>query len=437
MWSGPAAVVLTALSGPAFAQDSGGLNANLSFSQGLVSSSEDGTYGQTNLGFTLSNVTPVQDLQFEISTGLEEQLSGGFDAEIVDPALSLSYGIENRQSALDISAKYARSDVDSFTESDDPLSSVLVLDTGTRESSGVSLGYTFGREKLFGGAFSTSYNTTSYSGTTDTDLVDVERIGAGLDLRFEITPRIAATLGYNFSDTNRTGDGLDVRSTDVQAGVDLTVSETLNAAVSVGFDTVTSTDSTGATEQEDGFVFAFNLSQDRPNGALSFNLNSTVTETGRRSDVSVANTFETRKGGEFSGSVGLTVDDNGNTNPLYAVSFSESLRRSSYSVYLNQNITSNDLGEDALNTRVGADYTHVLTATTEFQTGLDYQATDYQGNSDDTSRFDISLGISHELTQDWSVSSRYTYSVENEDGQARDTDSRLFVGLETNFGWRP
>jgi hypothetical protein len=428
---------LIAVSSPALAQDTGGLNANLSLSQGIVSSSDDGTFGRTSLGFTLSNVTPIQDLQFQISTGLEEQFSDGFDTDIVDPTLNLSYGIQNRQSALDVSAQYNRSDVDSLTASDDPLSNVLVLDAGTRERAGVSLGYTFGREALFGGVFNTSYNTTSYSGTTNTDLVDIERIGAGLNLRFEITPRVAATLGYNFNETNRTGDGLDVRSTDVRAGVDLTVSQTLSAALSVGFDTVDSTDSTGVTQQEDGFVLSFNISQDRPNGALSFNLNSAVTETGRRSDVSVATTFETRSSGQFSGRVGLTVDDSGETNPLYEISYSDSLRRSSYSISLNQNITSSDLGEDALNTRVGLNYTQALTPTTDFQSGLDYQTTNFQGAGDDTSRLNISLGISRELTQDWSVSSRYTYSIETGDQQERDTDSRLFVGLETNFGWRP
>lgn len=431
---GAAAVVVFATSSPGLTQDGGGVNANLSLSQGIESSSDDGTFGSTNLGFTLSNVTPTQDLQFQISTGLEEQFSDGIDADVIDPRFNLSYGIQNRQSALDISARYRRADVDSLTESDDPLSDILILDSGTRERAGISLGYMFGREARFGGMFNTSYDTVSYSGTTSSDLVDLERIGADFTLRFEITPRIAATLGYDFNETDRAGSASDVRNTQVRAGADLTVSETLTAGLSVGFKTV---ESTGAAQDEDGITYALNLRQDRPNGALTFNLNTDVSETGRQTNMRVGTTFETRNGSEFAGSVGLNRDEDGNTNPLYELSYSESLRQSSYTVFLNQDITTSDLGQDTLNSRIGLTYNRELTPTTSLQSGVNYQTTDFLGLDKDTSRLNISLGVSRELTQDWSVTSRYTHTIQDGDLRNRDTENRLFLGLETNFGWRP
>jgi hypothetical protein len=292
----------------------------------------------------------------------------------------------------------------------------------------------FGREARFGGMFNTSYDTVSYSGTTSSDLVDLERIGADFTLRFEITPRIAATLGYDFNETDRAGSASDVRNTQVRAGADLTVSETLTAGLSVGFKTL---ESTGAAQDEDGIIYALNLRQDRPNGALTFNLNTDVSETGRQTNMRVGTTFETRNGSEFAGSVGLNSDEDGNTNPLYELSYSESLRQSSYTVFLNQDITTSDLGQDTLNSRIGLTYNRELTPTTSLQSGVNYQTTDFLGLDKDTSRLNISLGVSRELTQDWSVTSRYTHTIKDGDLRNRDAENRLFLGLETNFGWRP
>lgn len=450
--SGAAAIALVAASGPAASQDAGGVNANVSVSQGFVTSSDDGTFGRTDLGFTLSSVTRTQDLLLRIDSGIEERFDDGFDTEFEDPRVNLSYGLESRQSALTVLARYQRSDVDELGQGDillsdavsddpapdDPLSDVLVLEDGKRERAGIALGYAFGREARFGGEFNTSYDTVSYTGTNSPDLVDLARFGADLTLRFEITPRITATLGYDFNETERTGLGRDVRNTQLRAGANVIVSRTLTGAVSLGLQSVESTDpTTGFVQDEDGVVFALNLRQERPNGALTFNLNSELTDAGRESNLSVGTSFDTRSGGAFSGRIGLTVDDDGTTNPLYQITYSDSLRYSSYSVSLNQGLTTSDLGQNALNTRLGLTYNRELSATTTLQSGVGYQTTDFSGSDGDTSRLDVTLGLARELSEDWSVNSRYTFSLQDKDQRDRATENELFVGLETNFGWRP
>lgn len=433
---GSAAAAIFATLSPASGQDNGGLNANLSLSQGITSSSEDGNFGQTNLGFGLSSLTRPQSLDFRVGVGLEQQFDNGLDNEIVDPSLRLSYDIQNRQNALELGLVYNRSDVDSLVELDDELPGILVLDEGTRETVGATLTYTFGREAPFGGTAGVSYNSLAYSDTTDPDLVDRDRVQANLGLRFEITPRIAATLGYNHSDTDRAGTGQDERSNRYQVGTDLTVSESLNAAFSVGWREVETTNS-GVTTQEERLTYSLDLRKDRPNGALTLSLNSDLSEAGRRTNLRFGTSYETRYGGEFSAGAGLSQGDNGDIRPLYEVSYSDSLPRSSYSVSLRQGFTTNSQGEESLNSRLRLGYNYTLNATTQFQSSASYRTTNALGPDTDTSRLDLRLGVSRDLTENWALTSRYTYTRKSEDGQADETDNRLFLGLETNFGWRP
>jgi hypothetical protein len=431
-----AAVVMIAVSSPVWSQDDSGVNANLSLSQGITSSSQDGTFGQMELGFGLSSETRVQNLDLQISATLEEQLDNGFATDFVDPSLRLSYGIQNNQSAFNLDAHYNRSDVDTLVDLDDGLTEVLVLDSGTRERTGASLGYTFGRDARFGGTFDTSFDSITYSDTTDAGLVDSDSVSADLNLRFEITPRIAATMGYNFREITRSGAGEDVRSTGFNLGADLTVSQTLTTNLSVGTRTFT-TETGGITETSDGLTYALNVSQARPNGALTFNLNSDLTESGRRTDLSVGTNFETRSSGDFSAKIGLTEGDGGDFNPLYELNYSDSLRRGSYSIFLRQSISTTDLGQDALNSRLELNYNQPLSATTNLQSSLGYQTTNVLGENSDTARLDLSVGLSRALTEDWDLSTRYSYIVTSEEGLSDDTDSRIFLGLETNLGWRP
>ena len=435
-WRRPVFVLLAVAVGPAVAQDDGGLNANLALSQGITSSSDDGTFGQTNLGFALSSQTRSQTLDFRTGLGLEQRFDGGADIEIDEPTLRLSYGTTSRQSALALGLTYNRADADSFVELSDDEPGILVLDEGKRETVGASLDYTFGREALFGGTFGVNYNSLSYFDTTDPELVDRDRVQANLTLRFEITPRIAATLGYDYSDTDRDGTGQDESSNRFRIGTDLLVSDTLTAGFSIGQRELTKTND-GVTTQTESLTYAIDLRQDRPNGALTLALNSDLTEAGRRTNLRAGTSFETRRGGEFAARAGLSQGNDGDINPLYELRYSEDLLRSDYSASLQQNFASNSQGAEVLNSRLQLGYNYELGANTQFVSSVSYQTTDVLGSDSDTSRFDLRLGVSHALTETVALTSQYTYSRKSEDGQSGETDNRIFLGLETNFGWRP
>lgn len=429
-----AAAVLVCLSGGATAQDAAGLQADLSFAQGLTFSDTDGTYGRTELGFGLTSITRVQSLELSISSALRQDLDDGLDLEIEDPRLTLSYGIESRQTALTTDLSYRRSDADAFVEDVSGLPGVLLLDEGTREDSNASVGLAFGREARFGGSFNLGYRDLSYSDTTSTDLVDTRTVTAGLDFEFEIDPRITATLGYNRSDIDRATDR-DTVTQRLTAGAQFAVTQSLDANLSIGQSRTAVTDA-GVETITEGLTYGIGLTRARPGGDLRFSLNSNVSENGRRTTATVGTTYEMRRG-EINAALGLSEGTDNSIRPVATLSYSEELPRGSYAISLNQDFSTTSDGDEALNSRLRLNWQQDLTRVARISSNLTYQVTDVLGADEDTSRLELGLGYSRDLTDDWAMTTRFSHSIVDEDGSATERENDLFIGLETSFGWHP
>ncbi|MCF2906686.1 hypothetical protein L0666_16955 [Octadecabacter sp. CECT 8868] len=415
------------------AQDAAGLEATLTFSQGLTYSDTDGVLGRTNLGFALQSSTRTQDFEFTLGGAIEESFDDGISAEIQNPRVALSYGIQSRQTAITTNLSYRQSDADSFVEDDDA-PGVLVLDDGTREDFGGGVGLTFGREARFGGTVNLRYRETDYTDTTSASLVDLQTYTGSVNLRFEIDQRITATLGYSLSDADRV-TGRDVVTENLSAGAQLAITPALDAALSVGLSRVSVTN--GGTETvEDGLSYGINITQDRPNGSLRYSLESDVTESGRRTTATVGTSFETRRG-EWRADVGLTEGESDRVRPLLTLNYGEELRDGRYSVSFNQRFATDTDGDETLNSRLRLNWRRDLNNTSRISSNLTYQITDVLGANEDTSRLELGVGFSHDLTEDWALTTRLTHSFVDEDGSASTRENEIFVGLETSVGWRP
>jgi len=68
---------------------------------------------------------------------------------------------------------------------------------------------------------------------------------------------------------------------------------------------------------------------------------------------------------------------------------------------------------------------------------MTYQITDVIRQADDTERVIFDVSFTHELTEDWSWTSRYTHTYSNGDRRRAAYENEIFFGLETSFGWRP
>lgn len=431
---GAAGLVGILLAGSAYAQDDGGLEASLTFSQGLSFSSEDGTVGRTNLGFGLTSTTRNQSLDFALRAGLEQDLDDGLSVEAVSPRATLSYGLENRQSAFTAAASYQQSDTDGFiTDADDnPL--IVVIDEGTREDVSADLGLTFGREAPFGGSVSLGYRETIFTDTADPDLINERTDFASFGLRFDVSQRISGRLSYRISEVDRDG-GRDVRTERLSTGAEFAISPTVNANVSLGVSEVSVTE-TGVETVTDGFFYDIAVTQTRPIGSLRYSLESNLSETGRRTTAKVGGTFETRRG-ELSADIGLTEGADDQIRPLLLLSYGEELRRSSYSVSLNQQFTTASDGDETLNSRLRLGWSRDLTNVASISSNVTYQITDVLGKDEDRSRLQLGVSYSHDLTEDWAVTTRVTHSFVEQSDEADTRENEIFIGLETSLGWRP
>lgn len=416
------------------AQDSGGLEANLTFSQGLSYSDTDGTFGRTDLGFGLTSETRTQNFDLSVSSGFEQNLDGGSLFEADEPSANLAYGIQSRQTALTTNLNYRQTDADEFVEDVNGIPGVLILDEGTREAVGADVGLAFGREAKFGGTVDLGYDRTAYSDSTSATLFDFERISAQFGLRFEIDPRITTTLDYSVSETNR-ANGRDVENQGLTLGGQFAVTPTLDANVSLGVTQITIDDG-GVVSVEDGLSFGLSLEQDRPVGRLRFSLDSDLSESGRRTTARVGGTFETRRG-NLNASFGLTESADSSIRPTLTLTYGEDLPRGSYSVSIDQAFDTDTDGDETLNSRLRLVWQQDLTQTSRVSSNLTYQMTDVLGVDDDTSRFQLGVSFSHDLTEDWALTTRYTHTIFNDDSAARTRENEVFIGLETSFGWRP
>lgn len=416
------------------AQDDGGLSATLTFLRGLSYSDVDGTFADMSINFGLTSQTRTQDFALSLGTSVETDLSGDGGTDIVDPSVSLSYAIQSRQTRLSADLSYAQAEADDFVELASGAPGVLVLDEGSRENRGANVGLEFGREARFGGDLTLGFDETQYTNTLSTDLIDSQTRRAGLGLRFEIDPRITATLAYDLSELDRE-TGRDLTNESLTFGVDLAVTPTLDAQLSIGFDRIT-IEEAGTTSDVDGVTYDLALTQDRPGGELSFSLGSEISESGRRTTAMVGATLETRRG-SLSGGIGVAESDNSKARPILELAYSEELPRGGYSISWNQSFSNTTDGDETLNSRLRLGWQQDLTRNARFSSDLTYQVSDVLGASDDTSRLSLGAGYSHDLTERWALTTRVSHSLVKEDGAADSRENEIFIGLETLRAWRP
>lgn len=427
-----AALVGAATAGLVQAQD-GGTQANLNLSPGLFYE-DDTTRARLGFGASYDSVTSNQ----RFSLGLDGALDSGYD-DITDalrtPQLSLSYGLESRATALDATFSYRRAQIDALVFDDDLDSDFLVLGTGERADLAASTSLTFGRETPFGGRLDLGYRQERYLDTVDPTLLDEDTRSAGLSLRFDIDRRISLTLAGQFSDTDVDGFGTDQERRSLNAGLDLAVSQSLNASVSLGGSRITQTGVSGTTVTE-GVTATASATQDLPNGSLSGTISSDVTTAGRRTTLRADRSLELPRG-SLSFGAGIGQIENGDLQTLARLSWRNEGPRAQYDITLDRALAVNNDGDRAVNTQFGLSWQQDLDRLSSFGVGLSLRDTDRLDAGPDSTQTSLSLTFRRDLTQDWGVRSTYTQRWSQETGAPDTNNSTIFLGLERGFQWRP
>jgi len=119
------------------------------------------------------------------------------------------------------------------------------------------------------------------------------------------------------------------------------------------------------------------------------------------------------------------------------MSYSEDVQRGSYSISLDQSFAVNSEGDETLNSRLRLGWQQNLNSLSSFSSNISYQMSDVLGADEDTERLEVGFGFSRALTEDWALSTRYTYSQTEGDLASVQRENEIFVVLETSLGCRP
>ena len=430
------------------AQDNGGAEAGLTVSPGLFFEDDE---TRARLGFGATYKTATRTQQFTL--GFDGAFDSGYD-DIEDslrsPRLTLSYGLENRNIALNTQASYRRDQIDALifgqaSQSaqtntslfrDDLESDFLVIGTGQRADLNTSANLTFGRAAPFGGTLSLGYRTRSYLDTVDPTLLDEETRSAGLALRFTIDPRLTARLSGNVSETDVDDPGTDQRRTSLNAGLDMAVSPLVDVSLTLGATEVISTTPLESTTNDGGSA-TLSATRALTNGTLSGRIDSNVTAGGRLSTFRADRAFDLRSGGQLSFGAGIGQIDNDDVQALARASWTGETQTGRYALTLNRTLAINSDGESALNSVVSLSWQQDLDRVSSFGTGLSLRDTTRLDGGADTAQANLSLSWRRDLTQNWRVRTTYTHRWSQETGSTDTDDYSVFLGFERNFQWRP
>lgn len=429
-----------------WAQDAdGGLSTTLDISQrfehieeeGFTGASDEGVRSLTTLSFGLSSETRTQSLAFGLSTGIAQNLTNGGSTEFEGTQASLDYRISNRNTQLTIGAQYRRDETDDLAfdtslEDDD-----ITTGEGQREVFTLTTGIEVGRDGPLRGTFTHVFEKSEFSDTLDPTLNDSHRQRVNARLEFDLATNLTASVFGSWSDLDEQGAGATDRKTSrigIGAAYEITSATTLTGEIAYSEE-----ESRGMTVAEtDGLNYAFTLAHRRPNGQITIDFSEADTLNGKRRQATLGRSYDLRRG-EFSFSLGATKTDGFGAQLLANLNLDYELDRNNrLSIGLSQTGDINDDNNEVLNTRLNMSYTRALSSLSEISANVAYIDENELGmGATDQNSIRFGLNHSYKLGQDWDLVSGYEYSSVRQDGVVDRDRSRLFVGVQKGFAWRP
>ena len=423
----------------------GGLTASLGFSQQIESINEkgfsgrrdEGTRSNTALDFRLGSVTRNQALIFEADTDLVYNFSNTEDGlEIENPALRLDYRLSNRTSEFSLGTSYRRSEINDRIF-DETLDEDIIVGTGLREITSYETGLRLGIGTPL--EFSSSYRRTQsdFSELVGTDVNDslTETFSAQLDA--QISPVLLTTLSYSRRDRDEDGTGTDSTRDSFGLSANYTVSATTRLRAGLNYTDNESVSATGRSASS-GLGFSLGATHDRPNGSLSADYRANETINGTRQNISFGRSYTFRRG-DASFSVGASKLDGLDAEPVLNASLGLDLDRSSrLGLSLNQAAATSNDDTESIRTRFSVDYSRELSRVSDISAGIQVSSRNEQGLGavdEDSLRFDVEYRYA--LDRDWDLVSGYSFTTVQQDGAEDRETSRIFIGVQRNFDFRP
>ena len=357
-----------------------------------------------------------------------------------DPFVTLSYGRDTRDAAVDFSASYRERD-NGLEEVELLDSASLVIDQGRRSDLALEAGLEIGRDAPIGFSAEAGYRERRFFDTTDPDLTDenIARIEAGVSVR--LSPTLQLTFSSSFAERDE-DDVVDTVETNTanRLGLSFRGRGGLSGSASIGYqvdETTRTVAGDRVTEREDEPVLSFSVAQARPDGEITASLAQRVVSTGPRTDILLGRSLDLPRA-ELAASLGVSVGDEGDSvSGIGQLSYVQPLPRGRLSASARQSVATDD-GDDELFTSASLGYSHDLTRLSSVALTLGLSAVEsLEDEGTDRQRVSASISWSRQLTQDWSFNMGYRHSTQRETDEDPIIENAVFANFGRSFDIRP
>ncbi len=406
------------------------------------------TIWDNSLTFGLSNVTGAQDFSLNGSGVLRYgDIPGKSLSGFEDPSLSLRYQLTGVNSLLDIAARYRHVDrefLDPFQiEQEEQNSAAFYAGGGTVTFRNASLGFVTGLNDPLTFTLDLSHNEKDYDATAlaanarlfgnKTDSLDATvalKVSPMTSLRFN-----AGVAHYTAEDAPQT----DRTTTDYSIGVVQDINPVLVLDARIGV-TEVETDTITGTTSRDGLTGSAILTQTLANGTVFLDLSSALNQNGTHNSFRFGRSLQLPLG-NFSASVGGTHGPSGKTYVIATLAYDRQIKSSNIGVSLNRAVTTNDVNEDVLDTRLSVAYGYEINNNSRLDFSLNWGESESAGigAAPTIERTSLRAAYSHDVTQDWALTGgvllRHRKDATPGVGDAQ--SNSVFVTLGRTFSFRP
>lgn len=392
----------------------------------------------TTLGFGLTARTRVDalDLSAQGSVRVSDLPVRGTDTTADNPIVTLGYDRRVDDSALTFSLRAAQSDLDFF----DPLSDVdadggfdLANGGGTRRSLRATAGFAFNEDGPVSLTGNLRASDISFDDNNDPDNEDRRSVAADAEVGFRVSPVLSLTTGalYRREDYDN-ADQLARRTSRADVGMEARLNRRVTLGVRIGASRVESDRTTGTTT-EDGLVGDLTFAILERRGQSTVALASDLDENGERYSLTFGREV-TWDNAQLGASVGVSTNSDTDVRLIGDIGYTLAARDRELSLGLSQTASTDEDGENVLNTRAELEFIQLLTRQTSFGLTLNAGLTRFEGsNQANSERVNATAQFNHALTDDWDVNTGYRFRQQRDDTDGLRQSNAVFLGVSRSF----
>ncbi len=405
------------------------------------------TIWDNGLTFGLSSVTGVQDLSLTGSGVLRYgDIPGRSLSGFEDPTVRLRYRLDGVNSQLTLTGRFRhvnREFLDPFQiEQEETNAGAFYAGGGTMTIRNAGLSLVTGINDPVTFTLGVTHDEKDYDATAlaaNTRLFGNRTDSANATLALKLSPVTSLRFNadyahYTAEDTPQT----DRTTTGYSIGVVQDINPVLVLDAQIGF-TEVETDTITGTTRRDGVTGAATLTQTLANGTAFVGVDSTVNQNGTRESFRFGRSLQLPLG-NLSASLGGTHSPSGKTYAIAALTYDRQLRSSNVAVSLNRAVSTNNVNEDVLDTRLTVAYGYEINNNSRLDFAVNWGRSESAGigNAPTIERTSLRAAYSYDLTQDWALTGGVLLRHRSDSSAPGDAQSNsVFLTLDRTFSFRP